>query len=103
MIIRVWRAKVHKGMEVDFWSFIQAQAVPLMHRQPGLIALHVGSILWGGGEFVIVSTWQDLNALQTFAGERWRDPFILPGEERFLVRAWVDHYHDQVVSDHRSP
>src|ERR1044072_6052096 len=72
MIIRVWRAKVHKGMEVDFWSLIQAQAVPLLHRQPGLIALHVGSILWGGGEFVIVSTWQDLDALQTFAGDRWR-------------------------------
>ena len=103
MIIRVWRAKVHKGMEVDFWSFIQAQAVPLMHRQPGLMALHVGSILWGGGEFVIVSTWKDLGALQTFAGERWRDPVVLTGEERFLIRAWVDHYHDQVVSDHRPP
>ena len=96
MIIRVWRAEVNPGTEQEFWDFIQNNAVPLMHRARGLMALHVGNVFGGGSEFVMVSAWKDMESMRAFTGESWRDAVILPGEEKFLVKTFVDHYEDAI-------
>ena len=42
MIIRVFRPTIHPGKETEFESFLRKTAVPLVSRQSGLVAQHVG-------------------------------------------------------------
>ena len=42
MIIRVFRPTIHPGIESEFESFLRETAIPLVSRQKGLVAQHVG-------------------------------------------------------------
>ena len=42
MIIRVFRPTIHPGKESEFESFLRETGVPLVSRQAGLVAQHVG-------------------------------------------------------------
>ena len=42
MIIRVFRPTIHPGKESEFESFLRETAIPLVSRQNGLVAQHVG-------------------------------------------------------------
>ena len=42
MIIRVFRPTIHPGKEREFESFLFETAIPLVSRQKGLVAQHVG-------------------------------------------------------------
>ncbi len=94
MIIRVYRAQVHPGKEADFERLVQADAIPLMKRQPGLVTVHLGREWHGASEFVLVSIWQDLEALKGFAGENWQQPLVLHPEEKVLAKTWVEHFNE---------
>jgi DNA-binding response OmpR family regulator len=41
---------------------------------------------------MVTTTWRDLDAIRTFAGERWFEAKILPGERHLLRSADVHHY-----------
>jgi heme-degrading monooxygenase HmoA len=42
VIIRVFRPTIYPGKESEFESFLRETAVPLVSRQSGLVAQHVG-------------------------------------------------------------
>ena len=43
-------------------------------------------------EFVMISTWADIDALRAFAGEDYTAAVIPPGMEQHMVESWVHHY-----------
>jgi hypothetical protein len=43
MIIRVFRPTIRPGKQSEFESFLRSEAIPLVSRQSGLVAQHVGS------------------------------------------------------------
>jgi heme-degrading monooxygenase HmoA len=93
MIIRVFRPTIHPGKEPDFESFLRETAVPLVSRQPGLIAQHVGRPRDSSStEFVFVTVWEDVDAIRAFAGERWDEAVIAPDERHLLEHTWIGHY-----------
>lgn len=94
MLIRVYHARVHPGQEGEFERLVRADAIPLMKRQPGLLALHIGRDLGGAAEFIMVSVWRDLESLKAFTGDHWQEPVILHKGARVLEKTWVEHYLD---------
>lgn len=93
MIIRVFRPTIHPGKEAEFESFLRDVAVPLVSRQAGLIAQHVGRPRDGSStEFVYVTVWEDVESIQMFAGDRWQEAVIAPEEEHLLQDTWIGHY-----------
>ena len=42
MILRVFRPTIHPGKEHEFEAFLRDTAVPLVSKQAGLVAQHVG-------------------------------------------------------------
>jgi quinol monooxygenase YgiN len=94
VIIRVYHARVHPGKEAEFERLVKADAVPLIRRQPGLVALHIGEELSGSCEFVMVSVWRDLDALKGFTGDHWQEPVVLHKDADVLEKTWVEHYRD---------
>lgn len=93
MIIRVFRPTVHAGKEADFESFLRDTAVPLVSRQAGLVAQHVGRSRDPlSNEYLYITVWKDLESIKAFAGERWHEAVITPEEDHLLADIWIGHY-----------
>jgi antibiotic biosynthesis monooxygenase (ABM) superfamily enzyme len=93
VIIRLFRPTIRSGKEAEFEAFLRDVAIPLVSRQPGLVAQHIGRPRDGSStEFVYVTVWQDVESIRTFAGERWQEAVITPDEEHLLQETWIGHY-----------
>jgi heme-degrading monooxygenase HmoA len=93
MIIRVFRPTIHPGQEREFESFLRETAVPLVSRQSGLVAQHLGkSRDPSSTEYLYVTVWEDVDSIRAFAGERWEEAVIAPEEEHLLQDTWIAHY-----------
>ena len=74
-------------------SFLRETAVPLVSRQAGLVAQHVGrSHDPSSAESAYVTVRQDVELIRVFAGERWQDAVIAPDKEHLLKDTWIAHY-----------
>jgi heme-degrading monooxygenase HmoA len=93
VIIRVFRPTIHPGKEHEFETFLGDTAVPLVSRQAGLVAQHVGRPRDPSStEYVYVTVWEDVESIRAFAGERWQEAVITPDEEHLLRDTWIGHY-----------
>jgi len=93
VVIRVFRPTIHPGKEAEFESFLREVAVPLVSRQPGIVAQHVGRPRDPSStEFLFVTVWEDVESIRAFAGERWEEAVIAPEEEHLLKDTWIGHY-----------
>ncbi len=99
MIIRVFRARLKPGKRAAFERLCHVVSIPLLREQPGMLAISIAHPnLKRLDEFILVSVWRDLESLKAFAGERWREATILPGEADLLVEARVEHYNESYSS-----
>jgi DNA-binding winged helix-turn-helix (wHTH) protein/heme-degrading monooxygenase HmoA len=93
VIIRVFRGVVQPGKEKDFLKVLHGEGIPHLRSQRGMLGVHVGMPTEASpSEFLVTTTWEDLDALRTFAGERWFEAKILPRERALLKTAQVHHY-----------
>lgn len=93
MIIRVFKPTIQAGKEAEFEAFIRDIAVPLVSRQAGLMAQHVGrSRDPSSNEYLYITVWEDIESIRAFAGERWQEAVITPDEEHLLKETWIGHY-----------
>jgi heme-degrading monooxygenase HmoA len=93
MIIRVFRPTVHPGKEAEFEAFLRDTAVPLVSRQSGLVAQHVGKPRdMSSSEYLYVTVWDDVESIRAFAGEDWQEAVIAPDETHLLKETWIGHY-----------
>ena len=93
MIIRVFRACVHAGMQAEFEKFLHEQAIPLLRKQAGILAIQLGTPMeHTPNEFLVISTWKDLGALKGFTGEKWQEPVIDPAEKDLVAETFLHHY-----------
>jgi heme-degrading monooxygenase HmoA len=93
VVIRVFRPTIQPGKEAEFESFLRDTAVPLVSRQAGLVAQHVGKPRESPStEFLYVTVWDDVESIQAFAGEQWETAVITPDEEHLLKDTWIGHY-----------
>ena len=100
MIIRGFRPTIHPGKEAEFESFLRETAVPLVSRQSGLVAQHVGGPRDPSStEYLFVTVWEDVDSIQAFAGERWQEAVIAPDEEHLLKDTWIRHYEVLLTPD----
>jgi heme-degrading monooxygenase HmoA len=93
VIIRVFRPTIHPGKEGEFEEFLRDTAVPLVSKQAGLLAQHVGRPREPSStEYLYVTVWDDVESIRAFAGERWQEAVITPDEEHLLADTWIGHY-----------
>jgi heme-degrading monooxygenase HmoA len=100
VIIRVFRPTIHPGKEAEFEAFLQETAVPLVSRQSGIVAQHVGKPRGPGStEYLFVTVWEDVESIRAFAGDRWQEAVITPDEAHLLKDTWIGHYEVLEISD----
>ena len=100
MVIRVFRPTIHPGMEAEFESFLRETAVPLVSRQSGIVAQHIGKPRDPSStEYLFVTVWEDVDSIRAFAGEHWQEAVIAPDEEHLLKDTWIGHYEAMSTPD----
>jgi heme-degrading monooxygenase HmoA len=100
MVIRVFRPTIHPGKEAEFESFLRDTAVPLVSRQSGIVARHIGRPRDPSStEYLFVTVWEDVESIQAFVGERWDEAVIAPEEEHLLKGTWIGHYEVMSIPD----
>lgn len=93
MIVRVFRARVREGRVPEFKKMVQEQSVPWLERSDGMLGYFPGEPLSATSrEFVMVTLWRDVEALQAFAGEQWESPVVTPDEAPLVEEMFAHHY-----------
>ena len=93
MIVRVFRGIVHDGKQDEFEKFFLETALPILEKQEGLVDVSIGMPHpLSPNEFLMVTTWRDLEALEGFTGPDWKQPVIHPEEAHLLREVFLHHY-----------
>ena len=100
MIVRVFRARVREGRVADFKKMVEEQSIPWLEKSDGMLGCFPGEPLpESSREFVMVTFWRDMAALEAFAGELWANP-VVTEDEAPLVEEMIAHHY---VSFGREP
>lgn len=92
-IIRVFQATTKPGQEIAFEKFFTEAALPILQQHAGLVSVQIGLPSESSPQdFLMITTWRDLDALKGFAGENWKEAVIDPREAPLLSSARVSHY-----------
>lgn len=94
MVIRVFRAQPKPGKGDEFAALVETVSIPFVEGQPGLVACYAGrGIGRSAGEVVMVSVWENIEALRQMTGEDWETEVIPdPREAERIEHCSVAHY-----------
>ena len=93
MIVRVLNVRIAKDRGAEFHAFIRERGLPRIQAHPGLVSVHVGRRTEGPDEFaIVVTTWQDWNALTDALGPDPSQPYMLTPESGLAETATVEHF-----------
>jgi hypothetical protein len=91
MVVRIYRARVIRGQEEAFIGFLRDIAMPFIEKA-GAVATYYGRRIGAGGEdFVAISVWEDVAALERAVPD-WRRPIPFPQIESMLIEGSVEHF-----------
>ena len=103
MISRHWRGVARPAEADNYVRHLQHGTFPQVSRIPGFVS---ASILRrptaAGVEFVIVTTWQSMDAVQQFAGEAADVAVVPQAVQAMMVEYDTTVAHYQVVDTYRS-
>ena len=93
MIIRVFRAVIYKDRVADFKRMVQKQSIPWLEKSDGMLGYFPGQPFGANDrEFVMVTLWRDVDALQAFAGRNWDSPVVTDDEAPLVEAMYAEHY-----------
>lgn len=96
MIVRIFCAKVRKGKEKELLQAVERVAIPLVKSQKGMLQHYAGKpTASNANEFVMVTVWENLDALKKFAGEDW-EKAVIPKEELELLESSLVHHYEVI-------
>lgn len=98
MIARSWRGSTEANDADRYWAYLQETGIKEYEATPGnrgVIALR--RVLPERAEFVLLSFWDDMDAVRRFAGAAADEAVFYPEDEKFLVEFDRHVYHFEVL------
>ena len=93
MILRVFRARIHKDRVADFKRMVQEQSIPWLEESDGMLGFYPGEPFGTNEtEFTMVTLWRDIESLKAFAGKDWDNPVVTEEEAPLVEAMFSDHY-----------
>jgi heme-degrading monooxygenase HmoA len=99
VIARTWRGAVRVEDADAYLDYLEATGLKEYRETPGnrgVLALR--RIDGDRGEYLIVSLWDSLEAVQRFAGKDLEQAVFYPEDDRFLVDRDLTSTHYEVVA-----
>ena len=99
MIIRIFRVRIDANLRDEFESKFATVSIQAVKSQDGFLSVQIGkSSKWTPDEYVMITQWDNENALEQFVGEAWNQPHIPDGMEKYVKECWVHHYYDYATA-----
>ena len=94
-IIRVFHARAKEGAVDALARAAREEVVPEIAAAPGLVAYHAGMPHGDSRDFVMVTVFEDLDAVCAFAGDDYETP-VLYGDTPELIEAMSLHHYEAI-------
>jgi hypothetical protein len=95
MIVSVFRVRTHPGKEAEFRRFMLETGRPGLLRRAGCRGVILGQSQWGERpESLVISRWESLEALKSFAGEHWQEGHINAAAADLIDEVFCDNYEE---------
>jgi heme-degrading monooxygenase HmoA len=92
-ITRIFRVRIDSAIRQEFEKKFSSDVLYKIEEAPGFISASIYKpSKWSPDEYAMISQWRDEASLRAFFGERWDEPAITPGAERFVVASWLHHF-----------
>lgn len=86
MIARIWQGRTSRDYFEAYSSFLKAKAVPDYRSTPGFKKLiFLRNITGDEAHFTLITFWENITAVQTFAGDDIEKAKYYPEDEGFLL------------------
>lgn len=93
MIVRIFRVEIYPSAREAFETAFQSISVNAVRRCRGLISCEIGKPTeWSPDLYVMITKWEDTDAVIAFAGSNWNIPVIPVGMEGFAISCSVEHF-----------
>jgi heme-degrading monooxygenase HmoA len=95
MILREWRGRVSPSKAEGYPAHFRQTVLPELKRVPGFLGAALGKRRIGATiEFLVLTRWRDIGAIQGFAGREIDKAVVEPGAAAALIDfdARVQHY-----------
>jgi quinol monooxygenase YgiN len=90
---RVFRARPKPGKAKLLEQQMHEHAIPgVAAAAAGLVAHHAGTPHGATGEFLMVTIWEDLDAVRAFAGDDYERPVLYADTAELIDEMWLHHY-----------
>ena len=98
MIVRTWRGAVRRADRDRYAEYLQGTGVAEYTATPGNRGVHMlRRDLGETTEFVMLTFWDSLDAIRTFAGDDLEKAVFYAEDDRFLVERDPTATHYEVV------
>jgi quinol monooxygenase YgiN len=91
-IVRVFRARAKPGLVEALEQRLRDDVLPEVAATPGLIAYHAGVPHGDSREFLMVTVWEDLDAVEAFAGEDYTQAVLYGDTPELIEDMSLEHY-----------
>jgi heme-degrading monooxygenase HmoA len=71
---------------------MREHSIPGVAAAQGLVSYYAGTPYGDTGEFLMVSVWQDLDAVRAFAGDDYEQPVLYGDTADLIDELWLHHY-----------
>jgi len=100
MIARIWHGRTAVEDYEAYTEFIKERAIPDYRSTPGFVRLvFLRSIREGAAHFTLITFWESLEAIKSFAGEEYEKAKYYPEDKDFLLEFEETVTHHQVFAE----
>jgi heme-degrading monooxygenase HmoA len=100
MILREWRGRASPSKAEAYPTHFRAAVLPELGRIPGFLGAQIGKRQVGDQiEFLVLTRWQTIGAIQDFAGSEIAKAVAEPGAIAALIDFDKSVQHYEVIED----
>jgi heme-degrading monooxygenase HmoA len=92
-IIRIFRVRIAPVFIHEFEEKFSSLSIDAVNKAQGFLEASIHKpTKWAPDEYAMISLWENEAALESFAGEQWRQAVIPPEMEKYVLGWEVHHY-----------
>ncbi len=103
-IARVWRGRTLQSKADAYQAYLNQAGISKIRATPGNLGVYVLRRTENDqAEFVVLSLWESIAAIQKFAGADYQKAVILPRDREYLLEVAPNVLHYEVVRSEVAP
>lgn len=104
VIARIWRGRTLASRADEYQAYLNASGITRVRATPGNLGVTVLRRTEGEKtEFLVMSIWESIDAVKSFAGADYQKAVILPRDREYLLEVEPNVLHYEIVTEDRKP